>query len=146
MTADIKKIAEDLKPCPFCGGEGIAPVSSVRADGAPDTFICEGCGGAGPCGEDEAEAITAWNRRVVNDAERHEQCKAWVQLVCVACQHDNAHTSKCSHPLCVCERRVSIHEAGTVLSSQIVAALDGASLKALRIAARRRTTPDTEER
>lgn len=58
----------DLKPCPFCGGEGV--VQRHEYEGYTDTFgvVCFDC-----CAETrqfyntKEEAIEAWNRRANND-------------------------------------------------------------------------------
>lgn len=55
MTND--KDGAALLPCPFCGAEAprVFPAN---------TFVeCQGCGGLGPDGANETEAIAAWNRR-----------------------------------------------------------------------------------
>lgn len=55
MTND--KDGAALLPCPFCGAEAprVFPAN---------TFVeCQGCGGLGPDGTNEAESIAAWNRR-----------------------------------------------------------------------------------
>lgn len=56
-------MADELKPCPFCGGE-----AGIRIDTSHSTACLIGCATVGCFGheqweETEAEAITAWNRR-----------------------------------------------------------------------------------
>ena len=54
----------ELKPCPFCGGEGCIPVHVSPGDAIRFGVVCLDCG----CEtrqfyETEAEAIEAWNNR-----------------------------------------------------------------------------------
>lgn len=54
-----KPPAEELKPCPFCGGSaevagGVGVMRFVR---------CRGCRAEGPLASTEAETIARWNRR-----------------------------------------------------------------------------------
>jgi len=56
-------MSDELKPCPFCGGE-----ASIRIDTSHSTACLIGCATMGCFGheqweETEAEAIAAWNRR-----------------------------------------------------------------------------------
>lgn len=51
---------DELKPCPFCGGEAII-------DGCDDTLwivICKECNASIGYKETKEEAIEAWNRRI----------------------------------------------------------------------------------
>ena len=55
---------EELKPCPFCGGEGCVQKHVFK--GYIDTFgvVClDCCCGTRQFYETEAEAIECWNRR-----------------------------------------------------------------------------------
>ena len=49
----------ELKPCPFCGSY------DQRFNSAYGLcwYTCEDCGCEGPDGDNEQEAIEAWNRR-----------------------------------------------------------------------------------
>ena len=51
---------EELKPCPFCGGEGASHQTALS--GRFHVF-CLACDAEGPWCNMEAEAIAAWNRR-----------------------------------------------------------------------------------
>ena len=58
----------DLKPCPFCGGEGV--VQRREYKGYMETFgvVCfDCCAETRPFYNTEEEAIKAWNRRANND-------------------------------------------------------------------------------
>ena len=51
---------DELKPCPFCGGEAIV-------DGCDDTLwivICKECNSSIGYKETKEEAVEAWNRRI----------------------------------------------------------------------------------
>ena len=52
----------ELKPCPFCGGEASVGVG----DFGGMVCYCKKCFSQGKECEPEAEAIKAWNRRVDN--------------------------------------------------------------------------------
>ena len=55
---------DELKPCPFCGGEKISIIG-------PDEgywTLCLDCLGEGGIGETVEEAVSLWNLR---DGERH---------------------------------------------------------------------------
>ena len=59
---------EELKPCPFCGGEGelITRGTHKWSRVAVNTqchILCGGCWATGPIGKTAADAIAAWNRR-----------------------------------------------------------------------------------
>lgn len=64
-----------LKPCPFCGVEGISLHLSRERD-APQMewqyqIVCDatlgGCGCSGSFSDNAQEAIKAWNRRANNE-------------------------------------------------------------------------------
>lgn len=57
-------MSEELKPCPFCGGEAKTK-SSVDVFGHEGFFsvLCRKCYVRTGCYETEAEVIEAWNRR-----------------------------------------------------------------------------------
>ena len=53
-----------LKPCPFCGGEGLL-VTDLELPDNPQAIECQKCGVTTDdyyCGE--IKAINAWNKRV----------------------------------------------------------------------------------
>lgn len=53
---------EQLKPCPFCGGE--AHLKEIPLPSYPIIWIeCVNCGAGFPEKTDKQEAIEAWNRR-----------------------------------------------------------------------------------
>ena len=54
----------ELKPCPFCGGEG---ESKYLHNDFEYMVICNSCGGAMTSGKDETEAVKAWNTRQGED-------------------------------------------------------------------------------
>lgn len=78
----------DLRPCPFCGSEGlrytILDISKEKVMAAVRCMQCLTCG-PGECGKDreeaDAKAAKAWNRRaepenrVLTLAELEEHCK-----------------------------------------------------------------------
>jgi Lar family restriction alleviation protein len=59
---------DELKPCPFCGGEGkIDGTSWTTRDGKEQAWVtCKKCGAYGPSSTD---AIAAWNRRTQEQAD-----------------------------------------------------------------------------
>lgn len=77
-------MAEELKPCPFCGDRddynpSLTQIQRYAEPGDSETgkvanlaaglvdagwlVECDKCGGNGPPADTEAEAITAWNKR-----------------------------------------------------------------------------------
>ena len=57
-------MADELKPCPFCGGEGCVICGSSFEFGFPSYAVeCEKCGTVGIVKASEQEAIEAWNTR-----------------------------------------------------------------------------------
>lgn len=59
-------MGNELKPCPFCGGEAkIRDYSHPDLDPEIDVF-CTNCGGQTFVYETVGEAIEAWNRRAAN--------------------------------------------------------------------------------
>lgn len=60
----------ELKPCPFCGGEGKVFFNDEACyHGGKGTYyiVCAECASRGKNGNDEQQAIEAWNRRISND-------------------------------------------------------------------------------
>jgi Lar family restriction alleviation protein len=56
-------MSEELKPCPFCGGEaGVGPLHTTGGF-RPFHVSCYVCGVEYQHAETEAAAIAAWNRR-----------------------------------------------------------------------------------
>lgn len=57
----------ELKPCPFCGGEGM--IGAKYRYHYPTYFIvvCRKCGAMAHCGKTREEAAKKWNRRADND-------------------------------------------------------------------------------
>ncbi len=52
-------MTDELKPCPFCGGEALIDGDLLGAS----WVICRECGASGAQEDSDAEAIAAWNRR-----------------------------------------------------------------------------------
>ena len=55
---------EELKPCPFCGGEKWSFINHAMTQ---EQIICKKCGARGPISKDRIKAIAAWNNRVSQD-------------------------------------------------------------------------------
>ena len=53
-------MSEELKPCPFCGGN----VQKVKSSGRWGWFVSCACAAVGPSADSRDEAIRAWNRRL----------------------------------------------------------------------------------
>ena len=73
-------MSEDLKPCPFCGGNA---KRYYRADDSgwenTDWVGCtDGCGASTACYETKALAVTVWNTRIDTDdmADRIKKLEA----------------------------------------------------------------------
>lgn len=63
----------EIKPCPFCGGNGIANISD------PHPYIyCERCDVRGPHYGTIEKAIAAWNKRYEPEFERVESGKVQI--------------------------------------------------------------------
>lgn len=66
---------DDLKPCPFCGGEAALDSTKGPTRELYEAVICSECGASGPCSDvrsmqdDEAHPIDAWNARPAPDTE-----------------------------------------------------------------------------
>lgn len=56
---------EELKPCPFCGGNAIvAEVDSEEIGCKLNMVCCEDCGISTPGSEDASAVIEIWNKRI----------------------------------------------------------------------------------
>lgn len=55
-----EEVSEELKPCPFCGGNA----QKVKSSGRWGWFVSCSCAAVGPSADSKEEAIAAWNRRV----------------------------------------------------------------------------------
>lgn len=63
---------EELKPCPFCGGEDVRIFSMPKRENCEEqicyTIICNDCNsGSGMYIDSKNAAVKAWNRRAKND-------------------------------------------------------------------------------
>jgi Lar family restriction alleviation protein len=59
-STDVPRLAIELEPCPFCGGEAeLGIVNEVHCT------RCLDCGAEGPISGDEAGAADGWNRRTI---------------------------------------------------------------------------------
>ncbi|MDB4378650.1 Lar family restriction alleviation protein [bacterium] len=86
-------MSEDLKPCPFCGGDA---KRYYRADDSgwenTDWVGCtDGCGASTACYETKALAVTVWNTRIDTDdmADRIEELEAENMGLRLELQHAN---------------------------------------------------------
>jgi len=62
---------EELRECPFCGGEAGIATSFIGGVYSYDVYCTEEtCGGEMNCYESREQAIIAWNTRPVEDALR----------------------------------------------------------------------------
>lgn len=55
-------MADNIKPCPFCGSEDIV----VCDKGDAWSLYCWDCGAIGPTEKHRSDAIDAWNHRIEN--------------------------------------------------------------------------------
>ena len=60
-----EKLAERLKPCPFCGSEAIREYYGYPLDYW--VIICRNCGGKLSVYGSREQVIQAWNRRMRHD-------------------------------------------------------------------------------
>lgn len=60
-------MTDGLKPCPFCGESNHISARGGAPDYASWWIECEGCLTEGPAAETKAEAIVAWNRRILQE-------------------------------------------------------------------------------
>lgn len=55
----------EMKPCPFCGGEPVIVEEMWDMDGVPKYLVrCKDCDSQNGEYDDEYEAIDAWNERI----------------------------------------------------------------------------------
>ena len=52
-------MSEELKSCPFCGGENVELSTSIRSQ----YVQCNECNAFGPDGRDSRQAVCGWNTR-----------------------------------------------------------------------------------
>lgn len=85
MTTELKPL-----PCPFCGDMDVAMHPNDLAEcgrelARPHTDVCyahcDGCGAEGPQAFDNAEAITAWNRRAESEPSKVEPCDLLAAMI-----------------------------------------------------------------
>lgn len=112
-------MSEDLKPCPFCGGEAeVHPSSDWNTRFSGKTFFvwCDKCETRGDYYNSEAEAVAAWNARAERTCEmtRVKQfpgtdCNfvCWICSVCGRTNDEHA-PNYCPN----CGARVIVTEAG----------------------------------
>ena len=55
-------MSEELRPCPFCGGERVELICMGTRDDDPHLVECDDCD-ATASGMDREEAVANWNRR-----------------------------------------------------------------------------------
>ena len=67
----------NLKPCPFCGGEGHVYAIPVNRGLSPLNWvvICEKCGGRTIIETSDHDAINAWNRRGGEQTDDITNCR-----------------------------------------------------------------------
>ena len=58
----MELMGQSVKPCPFCGGEGI--VYPDYEEGIQYSVMCRSCHACTDYKRTAAEAIATWNRRV----------------------------------------------------------------------------------
>lgn len=61
-------MATELKPCPFCGAEGLVPRDEGDTHCGVWFLTCQVCHAQGPCAITASRAIDAWNNRCDNEA------------------------------------------------------------------------------
>jgi hypothetical protein len=77
MTQDAQSVTQELKPCPFCGGDAHWCPTYVDAD-EPGTVTCaNGCGATVICSGPKAVRIAAWNARASQPTSA-EDAVAWM--------------------------------------------------------------------
>ena len=60
---------DELKPCPFCGGEAEMLTAESMHGGYLFGIMCNDCRSRGDVYDTEAEAIAAWNSRAERTCE-----------------------------------------------------------------------------
>jgi Lar family restriction alleviation protein len=68
LKEGIEALAKNnIKPCPFCGGEDLTfQTSTEDREGVPANIICQDCGCAGPWEYIKREAIdNAWENNTI---------------------------------------------------------------------------------
>ena len=63
ITIEEKYKTQEIKPCPFCGGEAKCYNLSTNNDPAHYTITCTECWASIPAGDSEEETTNRWNRR-----------------------------------------------------------------------------------
>lgn len=67
MTVRLGKLADGLKPCPFCGTKADTLQLSIDVDSHGCCIICyeagDDCYAQGPFADTVSEAIEFWNKR-----------------------------------------------------------------------------------
>ena len=68
----MTEVPPELKPCPFCEGEGCIALGKDGESKKVWFVYCPRCGAHGPAGADPDDAAAVWNRRskVVNPRDR----------------------------------------------------------------------------
>ena len=56
-------MADELLPCPFCGGEAVIECHKFQLCAPVFNGICTVCDSAGPCENTHGDAVAAWNKR-----------------------------------------------------------------------------------
>ena len=65
--------SEELKPCPFCGGE--AKVLGTKYEGGDYYIVCEKCRVRVGSYSNPVEAIEAWNKRANSEKPNNSICR-----------------------------------------------------------------------
>lgn len=74
---------DELKPCPFCGGEAEILTAESMHGGNLYGVMCDCCAGRADVYDTEAEAIEAWNTRAertcrMTDRGECSECGAYI--------------------------------------------------------------------
>ncbi len=73
----------ELKPCPFCGAEGIITLWRNGAEFMVHQPVCSRCSATIGASTDYSDAITAWNTRA--KSPEYEKLLAFVKDICSNC-------------------------------------------------------------